>query len=84
MIGVIEETSSSWLKVEYAGIVGYVSRSLTKRIATESNTALDYEVTPDNTGGDWGVFVPCASKSDAQKFAALFNISVVCQRTLDD
>ena len=81
IIDVIEETSSKWLKVEYNGKEGYVSRPLVAKVGESRED--DEEDSSDGTLR-WGVFVICDSESEAQALVSHFETALVCQREVDD
>lgn len=79
--GVIEETSSKWLKVTYAGMTGYVSRTLVAKVGENENASQSAV----NSGTlRWGVFVICDTEEQAQELAEHFCKAVACQREVDD
>lgn len=78
---VVEETSSKWLKVTYAGMTGYVSRPLVAVIDDNEDAS---QSTVDSGTLRWGVFVICDNKEQALELSEHFCRAVACQREVDD
>lgn len=81
-VGVVEETSSKWLRIIYGGQTGYVSRPLTAK-APPVDAGNEKPIEP-NGGATWGVFVPCGSEAAANALADYFGVALVCQREVAD
>lgn len=79
--GVVEETSSKWLKVTYAGMTGYVSRPLVAKVGESENAS---QSTAESGTLRWGVFVICDNDQQAKELSEHFCRAVACQREVDD
>lgn len=69
-----------WPYIRYNGQSGYVDGKYLSSYDGENDSTASGGDEVDN----WGVFVPCNNYEQAQEFARLFSVCVVCRRVLDD
>lgn len=76
-VGVLDETNRDWTKVQYDGFVGYVASQYLTRI---ENVKADIWDDGIDDCGSWGVFIPCATREEAN----IIRATLACGRTMQD
>lgn len=73
--------TGEWARVRYDGMDGYVYSAYLTEYEDE---AVDDSPQEESSNVKWGVFLPCASKEEAEALADRYTYRLVCQMEVND